>query len=218
MVFFDHTRPNGKNFRSVTYNGVGADLEILAGGVNTVKGAISSWYSEKKYWVNRDTSEATGHYTTMIRPIMLYMGLGCFTNNLGASRSWAGEFSGQTGLRSYRQNFHGDCIQKMEVDASKLGNPVVKADDSLTGIMIGSTTKLVAYDSVDYGNFLEEPIPVLAAQVPGWSSSKPGVAKVSADGVVKGLKAGTAVVSPLSGMAALGKSRSWSLLLKSGPS
>jgi len=192
LVCEEHTRPNGDNCFSVSYNGVGSHSEVLAWGSDTILGSINQWYEEKGAWVRQDSSAVTGHYTSMIDPENLFMGMACFGNRYGAYCASAGEFSGRSDLAEYRQNFYGDCIQQMEVTVSSLRNPEIIY--TATSTAVGGTLQLQVMDTVSYDGFMNPVIPVLPSQTAVWSSSKAAVATVSQDGVVTGVGSGSAVI------------------------
>ena len=192
LVCESHTRPNGESCFSVSYNGISSSGEVLAWGANTVVGAINMWYEEKADWVRQNASAVTGHYTSMIDPENLFMGMACFGNRYGAYCASAGEFSGRDDLAEYWQNFYGDCIQQMEVSAASLGKPGIAYTSTSTAV--GGTLQLQVLDMVSYGGFMNRSVPVLPSQTAAWSSSKASVATVSQDGVVTGVGNGDAVI------------------------
>lgn len=71
-----HTRPNGTDCFSVQHNGVNSWGEVLAWNYSGMMHGIEQWYEEKGDWV-KNTGAVTGHYTSMINPENLYIGLGC---------------------------------------------------------------------------------------------------------------------------------------------
>ena len=188
-----HTRPNDKSCFSVSYNKeVWSSAEVLAWGASDIVGAVGMWYEEKNDWVKQNENAVTGHYTSMIDPKNLFMGMACFGNRLGAYCASAGEFSRRDDLREYRQDFYGDCVQMVEVRSSSLKPPVIAY--KTTSLVIGESTQLMVFDIVSYDGFMNPSIPVLPEQTTTWSCTKPSVATVSQDGTVTGVGSGSAVV------------------------
>ena len=73
----DHTRPNGKDCFSFSYDGVQSYAEDLAWNSGLV-GGINNWYEEKSGYINGTPGAITGHYTSMINPSYTFVGLSCF--------------------------------------------------------------------------------------------------------------------------------------------
>ena len=132
-VYMDHQRPNGTMcFSQASPNGVQSWGEVLAWNTSrTFLQGIEQWYREKKDWVG-NTGKVTGHYTQMIDPDNIYVGLATFINpNAGYSTTTAGEFTSQGSL-DYSQGTSGavldesagpaidNCIQTVEVKKDKI--------------------------------------------------------------------------------------------------
>ena len=208
FVYEEHIRPNGESCFSVSYKDeVWSSGEVLAWGASDILGAVNMWYGEKNDWVKQNSSAVTGHYTSMIDPENLFMGMACFGNRMGAYCASAGEFSCRDDLREYRQNFYGDCVQMVEVTASSLKKPGIAYQT--TSLVIGATTRLMVFDMVSYDGWMNASIPVLPTQKATWSVSKKSIAKVSQDGTVTGVGSGSVVVK-----AAFPNGRSASLKIK----
>lgn len=128
-----HIRLNGYDaFAIYSPNGVRSWGEVLAWNTSrTFLQGIEQWYREKKDWVG-NTGKVTGHYTQMIDPDNIYVGLATFINpNAGYSTTTAGEFTSQGSL-DYSQGTSGtvldesagpaidNCIQTVEVKKDKI--------------------------------------------------------------------------------------------------
>ena len=132
-VYRQHIRLNGYDaFAIYSPNGVRSWGEVLAWNTSrTFLQGIEQWYREKKDWVG-NTGKVTGHYTQMIDPDNIYVGLATFINpNAGYSTTTAGEFTFQGSL-DYSQGTLGaaldesagpaidNCIQTVEVKTDKI--------------------------------------------------------------------------------------------------
>lgn len=132
-VYRQHIRLNGYDaFAIYSPNGVRSWGEVLAWNTSrTFLQGIEQWYREKKDWVG-NTGKVTGHYTQMIDPDNIYVGLATFINpNAGYSTTTAGEFTSQ-GSMDYSQGTSGavldesagpaidNCIQTVEVKKDKI--------------------------------------------------------------------------------------------------
>lgn len=132
-VYRQHIRLNGYDaFAIYSPNGVRSWGEVLAWNTSrTFLQGIEQWYREKKDWVG-NTGKVTGHYTQMIDPDNIYVGLATFINpNAGYSTTTAGEFISQGSL-DYSQGTSGtvldesagpaidNCIQTVEVKKDKI--------------------------------------------------------------------------------------------------
>lgn len=132
-VYRQHIRLNGYDaFAIYSPNGVRSWGEVLAWNTSrTFLQGIEQWYREKKDWVG-NTGKVTGHYTQMIDPDNIYVGLATFINpNAGYSTTTAGEFTSQRNL-DYSQGTSGavldesagpaidNCIQTVEVKKDKI--------------------------------------------------------------------------------------------------
>ncbi|MDD6211668.1 MAG: CAP domain-containing protein, partial [Clostridiales bacterium] len=119
----DHVRTNGSScFAIVGPNGKKSWGEVIAWNNTTsvIKG-INQWYGEKQDWVDQNSNAVTGHYTSMIDPENLYVGLGTFYSYVPEYRNTTvGEFSFQSGLDESQGTAVSDCIQTLEVSQSNL--------------------------------------------------------------------------------------------------
>ena len=200
-LIISHTRPNGNGCFSVTApDGAGSFGEVLAwNGSQSMIPGINQWYGEKSAWVNK-TGGVTGHYTQMIDPNNLYVGIGCFLNRNGVYyNTTSGEFSFRPGAGSTPMNAVPDCrvIIEIKQDALK-GAEVVKTSE-----------KLRKEGALDKGDLISCALGI-ATELEGdralvfdagntqWSSSDSSIATVSAQGdvLIKGI--GTVVIKAVS--------------------
>lgn len=133
-IYISHTRPNGSTCWTVkASDGEQSGGEVLAWNYSSsMITGINQWYGEKSDWVN-NTGGVTGHYTQMIDPEHLYVGIGCFLNKGGVYfNTTSGEFSSQPGSSSIPMSAVPDCRAIIEVSQSALqGAEVVKTRPSI---------------------------------------------------------------------------------------
>ena len=147
---------------------------------------INQWYGEKADWVADNADAVTGHYTQMIDPENLYVGLGTFCS--GDARYFnttVGEFSSEVDLDETPMAFSGECVQLVEVKSDRIGG------GSLLGVMEGvggDTSELLLAASVSDCWFL-------VTEGIAWSSSSPDIAAVDANGTVTALSCGVATIT-----------------------
>ena len=186
-----HARLNGKRCFSVSYNKISSWGEVLAWNYNkTMVSGINQWYREKSDWVGKVSGKVTGHYTSMIDPSNTYIGLGDFYNdNAYYPNTVAGEFSGGTGLDETMQEAYSDVMQKVEVKESKITDYVL---DGMDMIYTEQSERLTPKVEVTYGSRTYK-LDILEDVT--YISSDPSVARVDQDGLVTGIKSGSAVIT-----------------------
>ena len=116
-VYMDHQRPNGTMcFSQASPNGVQSWGEVLAwNNSNDMITGIDQWYGEKQDWV-KQTGGVTGHYTSMINPNNLYVGLATFIcPDADFKNTTSGEFSFETGLDEGQAKAVKNKVQKIQV-------------------------------------------------------------------------------------------------------
>lgn len=209
-VITEHTRPNGKDCWSLeSPNDVFNCGEVLAwNGSKSMLSGIEQWYKEKSDWVNK-SSGVTGHYTQMIDPDNLYVGLGTFCSSDGAfPNCTAGRFSTDTNLSTTVGKSVSDCIQTIEIKNSYLGSPVLKKTKGASTLRVGGSASYKAVYKVtsSLGSSVVSPLSGIK-----WSSSASSVASVSS-GTVKFLKSGKVTLK-----AAMPTGKTASLTLKIYP-
>ena len=197
----DHKRTNGGSWQSVdseyTYVGECAAWNFSSSATS----GIDQWYSEKEDWLNGD-EDGSGHYTTLIRPAMRYVGGGTFYSTCTEYPNttlveFYSTFAG-SGLDESFVDTTGECIQKLEVSEGKLqGDPYIMG--TLSGVK-GDDRPLFLMSSAAYsGAFNAKTKDLLFVNDVNWSSSDSGIASVSSDGTVTAGKCGSATITALAG-------------------
>ena len=186
-----HMRTNGDNcFALKSPNGIGSYGEVLAWNWSSyMTNGIDQWYGEKTDWVNQTEGAVTGHYTQMIDPKNLYVGLGTFCNYYTHYyNTTAGEFSSFRNMDESRMGMTGKCIQLVEVNKNYLNN-ISYIEGEKNG-ETGSDTSLSLITGVayQYSSYL----PIMSAV--SWCSTKESVATVSDKGVVHAKTAGETII------------------------
>lgn len=196
-VVSSHTRPNGEScFSLESPNGISSYGEVLAwnSGSDDMVNGVRQWYGEKDTWVNRENG-VTGHYTQMIDPDNLYVGVASFINP--DTYSWpytsAGEFSSVSGLDETSGPAISDCTQIIEVQNNGL-KPAVSFSMTSEVLRPGETTQAsMIYDV--------EGVPlVYVPNVSGnggitWSSSNTKAALIDQNGKITSSSAGKATIT-----------------------
>ena len=192
-----HLRTNGNDCFSFDYPDEQKNWgEVLAWNwSDTVLEGIEQWYGEKEDWVNKTEGAVTGHYTSMIDPSNLYIGLGTFCSDQARFyNTTAGEFSFFEDMDETPAGTDGECIQKLEVNTSYLSGPAELrgetrgvAGDSVPHVLTTDTT----YSSGSR-SFTAEGLFFLNNV--NWSSSNPAAAEVS-EGTVTAKMCGSTQIS-----------------------
>ena len=192
-IFWDHTRPNGQRCFSVTYNGNQSWGEVLAWNYNgNMVGGVNQWYGEKEDWVKQNSNAVTGHYTSMINPNNIYVGLGAFLVEGEGYICISGEFSSHSGLKEDFVGVSGKYSQVIEVPKD-----MVKASFNVNSVKKGKTKKLsvkLGYKNTDSWLSGE----YISCEIYGkqkWSSSDEEVATVTNKGKVTGKKKGKTTIT-----------------------
>lgn len=187
-VITSHTRTNGKDCWSVnTPDDVFNCGEILAwNGTSSMLYGIEQWYEEKTDWV-KNTGEITGHYTQMIDPDNLYIGLGTFCSPNGVFYNCtAGRFSYEDNLDTTVGSSVKNCIQTIEIKNSYLKSPTLQKTKGASTFRVGGTATFEAYYIVDDDFGYSQVTPLSGVE---WSCSDASVASVE-NGKVSFLKSG----------------------------
>ena len=186
-----HARLNGKShWGLVSPAGVRAYGEVLAWNwSSTQTEGIEQWYEEKADWVNQTEGAVTGHYTAMINPGNIYVGLGTFCC-AGARyyNTTAGEFTTDSGLSETPMGMSGKCVQMLDISSD-----YVQSEGQILGKLVGARGTsgqflLGTKFSLNGSRTVYFPDGV------NWSSSDPSIVKVSADGTWNAVKSGTATI------------------------
>lgn len=191
-VITSHTRANGKDCWSVkTPDDVFNCGEILAWNYSSsMLYGIEQWYEEKNDWVKK-TGGVTGHYTQMIDPDNLYIGLGTFCSSDGAyPNCTAGRFSCDENLDTTVGDSVKNCIQTIEIKNKFLSALKLKKTSGASTFRVGGSAAYRAIYTVtsDFGSSVVTPLDDIR-----WTSSNNSVASVSS-GKVSFLKAGKATI------------------------
>ena len=197
-VYRQHTRLNGYECSAISSpNGIRSFGEVLAWN-NTKKflQGVEQWYREKAAWVG-NTDGVTGHYTQMIDPDNIYVGLATFVNaNARYSTTTAGEFTSQKNLdyslgtsQTVLDESAGpaidNCIQTVEVKNAK----IVASMTELTGPLAAKNSIQAEFTLTGYGWKMESLDEV------SWTSSDTKTATVDGTGNITGIHEGTADIT-----------------------
>ncbi|MBR3041669.1 MAG: Ig-like domain-containing protein, partial [Eubacterium sp.] len=147
-----HVRPNSYACNTVLSHFLGSSMVSSAENLawsNDHSSDLEQWYGEKKYWVDKNTSYETGHYTTLINPNYTYCGIATFNpdnDEIYTSSGWkadwcctAGSFSSTDvaiAENNYKDKQNKPVIQKMEMTPSNvinitpIGNPLLHVGDN----------------------------------------------------------------------------------------
>ena len=199
-VYMDHQRPNGTMcFSQASPNGVESWGEVLAwNNSNDMITGIDQWYGEKQDWV-KQTGGVTGHYTSMINPNNLYVGLATFIcPDADFKNTTSGEFSFETGLDEGQAKAVKNKVQKIQVQ-----NQDVKAymEPFKEKLASSKTVQAKFYANYRGSGFYQSRTHKLSFEdTVEWSSSNPKVAAVDEKGVVTGVSAGTAKITAKCGV------------------
>ena len=178
-VRVSHTRPNNTSCFSLrSPNGIGSFGEVLAWNYSnsTIRG-ILQWYEEKDDWVNQKPYSVTGHYTQMIDPSNLYIGVSTFLNPNGVYyNTTAGEFSFYRGLDESKGPEIINCTQLIEVAKDRVDMSITGLKDKIDVLEKANADVVVS----GYGCKLSVVDNII------WESSDPYVASVDANGIVTG--------------------------------
>lgn len=190
-ICMSHTRPNGTScFSCNSSSGEQSWGEVLAwsGGNETPSQALSQWYSEKSDYVNNTPGAVTGHYTQMIDPKNIRMGMGIFD---GAA---AGEFSFKQ-LTTGEKGASGETNQVVEVQNKDL-RVAIPGEESVT---VNNKVKMdydLAYQSPEYWDSTESEIIVYPhSNSVDFKSDDTNIATIDNKGWLTGVNEGQTVVS-----------------------
>lgn len=185
-VRLEHVRPNGEScFELLAPSHIGSIGEVLAWNYSTsMVYGINQWYSEKSDWVNQ-TGGVTGHYEQLINPRLTYVGLALFSPKQGGWNTTSGEFCSEADLYETQAEAAKDVIQTIEVTKSSITATSLSGKKTLEP---AEQTPLV-FEMTSSGKTVRM---LDACQ---YSSSDTAVASVNEEGVVTGIKEGTATIT-----------------------
>ena len=195
-VTMQHLRTNGESIFNLTSpKGVQSNAENLAWNwSDSVLDGIDQWYEEKEDWINQ-TDAVTGHYTALINPEYLYVGLGTFcSEDANYYNTTAAEFSIYNGLDETPMMMAGDCIQTLEVEARYLDGKV-----ALRGGTEGVAGDMVPHALITETSFTKNGRTYLTNGLyclnhVEWYSDNETVAEVN-DGTVRAKRCGNATIT-----------------------
>lgn len=193
----DHIRTNGRSWQSVEseYTYVG---ECVAWNYDSSATAgIDQWYNEKENWMNGDEN-GSGHYTTLIRPSMRYVGGATFY-------SPCTEYPNTTLVEFYTMydgddldetfsGIVGECVQILEVNEGNIqGDPYIEG--TLSAVKGDDRPLFLMTDATYSGFFTANTKGLLFLDDVNWSSSNSEIASVSSDGNVTARKCGSVTIT-----------------------
>ena len=216
-----HARLNDKTIWTVKSNGIGGNAENLAwNGSTTMVSGINQFYEEKAYWVNQNSSEVTGHYTSMINPKYNYVGLGDFYSSAASyhntlamrlvnySESKTSVVSGSNGVSIIVSSTELDetiqpgtstSLEKLEVAKSFItGYKLSKTSYSIKG---GAEAQIDITANVSCKGISST---LKAVQGLTYNVADSSIVSVSSKGVAKGLMKGSTTVDISDGESSIG--------------
>ena len=191
-----HERANGASWQSVECDPFYLGECIAWNYSKSATAGISQWYAEKQYWVEGRTDRETGHYTNMILPNLCYVGGAAFWSPYTEyPNTTLLEYSYEKGLDESFVDMMGECIQTVEISESNLsGKPSIIG--SVSGVKGDENTLLLTENALYNGPvFSTDTGHLLFIDGVSWSSSNSDIASVSADGIVKARKCGSATIT-----------------------
>lgn len=195
-----HTRPNGKScFSLKSPNGVSSSGEVLAwNSSSSMITAVNQWYREKEDWVHGNNA-VTGHYTSMIDPSNVSVGLGLFLSSNGAWPSaTCGRFSRAGQKDTTQMAAVSSCLQLIEVQQIYLSNDgsiEVANSDKWNKLGTGDRRECLLMQTLTSGVRESK---VYAMEPITWTSSNPKVAAINSSGILTITGKGTAVIKAVS--------------------
>ncbi|MCR5810209.1 MAG: Ig-like domain-containing protein [Lachnospiraceae bacterium] len=191
-----HERANGASWQSVECDPFYLGECIAWNYSKSATAGISQWYAEKQYWVEGRTDRETGHYTNMILPKARYVGGATFWSPYTEyPNTTLLEYSFEEGLDESFVDMMGECIQTVEISESNLSGKS-SIIGSVSGVKGDENTLLLTENALYNGPvFSTDTGHLLFIDGVSWSSSNSGIAAVSADGIVKARKCGSATIT-----------------------
>ncbi len=176
-IYYDHTRPNGQEWKSIYDYGYGGEnIHIM---VDTPEQAFNGW------------KNSSGHYANMINTQYKSIGLGCFYNN--GYYTWVQVFSSRNSTGS---NVKADqnVTKEVEISSSVAGDYYLANPGGGSMLHVGSTTRFAAYITNKGESRLAASLDVNSFS---WTSKDPIAISVDQNGLAKELDFGTAYISTM---------------------
>ena len=196
----DHMRTSGAScFDINSPNHVSGGAEVLAWNFSkTMLYGVNQWYEEKKDWVSQNASAVTGHYTSMINPRNIYVGVGTFYSADGVfPNSTCGRLASGGETDSSYMPPVTEAIQKIQLQTSLLKQAAIKQDYIISGT---SGSRLAAGDKRQYSlragtSYQGSDGSVILLGNQTWTSSDSSVLEVDSTGVVSAKQGGSATIT-----------------------
>ncbi len=192
-----HTRTNTVNNENDCFNitapdGTRSYGEVLAWNNGTsMTAGIKQWYREKSDWVNK-TGEVTGHYTQMIDPKNIYIGLGTFYSTEGYYYNCtAGQFSSYGTHTSTPLSNPGDVIQMLEIPKASLSF-ALSGETTGKG---GDTPVFSLKAAAKYSGVFTSATTLVLPSAVTWSTSNPSVGTINSSGMLTVTGCGAATIT-----------------------
>lgn len=200
-VSFSHERPNGTMCFDLngwtSQESTGECIAASGGSYASAADAnivdlIDLWYSEKSTYVNGGYG-VTGHYTSMIDPSNVCVGLGfVFAPDSDMEYNLAGEFSREASENTAFLPGYANVVQTVEISQGMTGLWQIKAAGN--NFKVGASVPLALVQTLNSTG-----APSLYGLAPvSWTSSDPSVAAIGPDGVLQMYRPGTVTVTALS--------------------
>ena len=200
-----HTRPNGKScFSLKSTNGVASSGEVLAWNSSaSMVTAVNQWYTEKEDWV-QGKDAVTGHYTSMIDPSNVSVGLGLFQSPDGAWPSaTCGRFSRTSQQDTTQLAAVPSCLQIIEVQQFYLSSEgsIEAIDGDFNKLGVGDQQECALIQTLTSG-VQESRVRAMGSVT--WTSTNPKAVSVNRSGVLNIKGMGTAVIKATAQNGAVG--------------
>lgn len=189
-----HTRPNGTSCFDLKHNGVSANAECLAYNNEGMASALELWYTEKAAWASKADEKTAGHYAALINPELNYVALGTFTM-VDDFDTTAAELASENNLKEGKIGVVGVYDQFIEVYKAnaKIALSPTKVFVKYTAPMrLGAT---IVGTSISGGG--KETKGYVPTDVTYSSNNAAAISVDSKTGLLKGLKAGSAVITAM---------------------
>ncbi len=208
-IYPDHGRPGSNEYKDANNKYETGSAEVLAWPGGTLTGGVNQWYGEKNTWITGGNG-VTGHYTSMINPSNLYVGLGGFIADDGLGSSWgacvSGRFARGGRIKEPVDETMApelkDVIQIISIKQEYLSEPVLRQieentlENETTYLYVGVETSITVVRNVSFAATaigVKEAV-VLDLDNYTYSSDDPAIVSVNASGSITAKKAGKTVI------------------------